>query len=216
MAKAPTTQEVLQITDSAKEKIAELMKARERDDQAVRVTILGGHPSGGLQTEFKFVDRTTRADDDVVQDVGLFEVHFDPQSAAQLDGAMVDYDATRYPGGFHIQHNSPAGSIPPSKEWDDPTASAVQRIIDTYINPAIASHGGWVLLLDVKDDTAYIEMGGGCQGCAMSYLTLKQGIEQAIMSAVPEIKKVVDTTQHEQGTNPYYKAATGGATSPLS
>jgi Fe-S cluster biogenesis protein NfuA len=95
----------------------------------------------------------------------------------------------------------------PTKEWDDPVAVEVQKIIDQQLNPAIAGHGGYVELLEVKGETAYIEMGGGCRGCAISQMTLKQGIERAILDNVPAIKKVVDTTDHDGGTNPYYAHA---------
>jgi Fe/S biogenesis protein NfuA len=80
----------------------------------------------------------------------------------------------------------------------------VQRVIENRINPQIASHGGFVTLLDVKDDTAYVSMGGGCQGCGMADVTLKQGIETMILESVPQIRRVLDTTDHAAGTNPFY------------
>jgi Fe/S biogenesis protein NfuA len=61
-----------------------------------------------------------------------------------------------------------------------------------------------VTLLDVKDDTAYVSMGGGCQGCGMADVTLRQGIETTILESVPEIRRVLDTTDHAAGTNPYF------------
>ena len=71
------------------------------------------------------------------------------------------------------------------------------------VNPGVASHGGFVNLLEVKDNVAYIQLGGGCQGCAQVDVTLKQGIEVAIQRQVPEIVAVRDTTDHAAGTNPY-------------
>jgi Fe-S cluster biogenesis protein NfuA len=79
----------------------------------------------------------------------------------------------------------------------------------------VGSHGGWVSLLDVRDDVVYIQLGGGCQGCGMADVTLKQGIEVRIREVVPSIKDVVDSTDHAGGTNPYYRPAKGGA-SPYS
>jgi Fe/S biogenesis protein NfuA len=84
-------------------------------------------------------------------------------------------------------------------------AQAVQDVLTNNINPAVASHGGWVQLLDVKEKVAYIELGGGCVGCGMVDVTLKQGIEVAIKEAVPEILAVVDRTDHASGTNPYFQ-----------
>ena len=81
----------------------------------------------------------------------------------------------------------------------------VSQILEEKINPMVAMHGGVISLLDVKDDKVYIEMGGGCQGCGMSAVTLKQGIETAIKDNFPEINEILDITDHAAGTNPYYK-----------
>ena len=89
-------------------------------------------------------------------------------------------------------------------------ALAVQKVIDEDINPAVASHGGVVTLLDVRDATAYIQLGGGCQGCGMADVTLKQGIEVRIREMVPSILGVVDTTDHAEGSNPYFRPSKGG------
>lgn len=83
----------------------------------------------------------------------------------------------------------------------------VQKILDEMINPAIAGHGGWVDLLDVKDNNVYVRLGGGCQGCGMVNVTLKQGIEATIREEVPQIAGVIDTTDHAGGSNPYYQPA---------
>ena len=82
----------------------------------------------------------------------------------------------------------------------------VQDLIDSSINPAIAAHGGWVDLLDVKDSVVYLQMGGGCQGCGAADITLKAGIEKLIKEEIPEISEVLDTTDHAAGSNPYYTA----------
>ena len=84
--------------------------------------------------------------------------------------------------------------------------SKVQELVDTSINPAIAAHGGWVELLDVKDSVVYLQMGGGCQGCGAADITLKAGIERLIKDEIPEITEVLDTTDHAAGENPYYTA----------
>jgi Fe/S biogenesis protein NfuA len=84
--------------------------------------------------------------------------------------------------------------------------SRVQELIDTMINPAVAGHGGWVDLVDVRDTTVYLQMGGGCQGCGAADITLKAGIERLIKEEIPEVSDVLDTTDHASGTNPYYTA----------
>jgi Fe/S biogenesis protein NfuA len=80
----------------------------------------------------------------------------------------------------------------------------VQELIDNSINPAVAGHGGFVQLLDVKDNKVYLQMGGGCQGCGAADITLKSGIERMIKEEIPEIEEVLDTTDHSAGSNPYY------------
>ncbi len=81
----------------------------------------------------------------------------------------------------------------------------IQQIIDQEVNPAVASHGGFITLIDVKDNQVFVELGGGCQGCGMANVTLKQGIETAVMQKVPEITAVLDITDHAGGDNPYYQ-----------
>jgi Fe-S cluster biogenesis protein NfuA len=80
----------------------------------------------------------------------------------------------------------------------------VQELFDNAINPAVAGHGGYIELIDVKDTTVYIRMSGGCQGCGAADITLKAGIERMIFEEVPEVTEVLDTTDHASGANPYY------------
>jgi Fe/S biogenesis protein NfuA len=80
----------------------------------------------------------------------------------------------------------------------------VQHVLNTQINPSVAGHGGVVRLIDVKDNVVFIQMGGGCQGCGMANVTLKQGVEVAIRAAVPEVGDILDTTDHAAGRNPFY------------
>ena len=80
----------------------------------------------------------------------------------------------------------------------------VQQLLDQQVNPALAAHGGFASLVKVEGSAAHVSMGGGCQGCAVSALTLRDGIEAAILANVPEITEVVDTTDHGAGENPFY------------
>ena len=92
-----------------------------------------------------------------------------------------------------------------------PMGLAVRRVLDEDINPAVASHGGHISLVDVQDDRVFIRLEGGCQGCGMADVTLKQGVEVEIKRAVPEVMAVLDVTDHAGGTNPYYQQGKGGA-----
>ncbi len=78
-------------------------------------------------------------------------------------------------------------------------------VLDRDVNPSIASHGGHAKLAAIEGATAYLRLGGGCQGCGMATVTLSQGIEVAITQTVPEINRVVDVTDHASGTNPYFE-----------
>ena len=81
----------------------------------------------------------------------------------------------------------------------------VEQVLDTQVNPMVASHGGRISLLDVKENVVYLEMGGGCQGCGMAAATLKQGVERLIREFVPEVGDILDVTDHAAGRNPYYQ-----------
>lgn len=81
----------------------------------------------------------------------------------------------------------------------------IQKILDEMINPAVAGHGGFVEVLEVKDNIAYLRLGGGCQGCGMVNVTLKQGIETTLKDEIPQLTGVIDQTDHAGGTNPYYQ-----------
>lgn len=86
----------------------------------------------------------------------------------------------------------------------DSIRARVEEVIEKMINPAVASHGGFIQLMDIKNNDIYIKMGGGCQGCASSQATLKQGVEQTFRREIPDLGAVYDMTNHEEGETPYY------------
>jgi Fe-S cluster biogenesis protein NfuA len=83
----------------------------------------------------------------------------------------------------------------------------VQEILDDEINPQVAAHGGYISLLDVQGTRVFIQLGGGCQGCAMSAATLKHGVEATLKAHIPEITEILDTTDHAAGSNPFFQGA---------
>lgn len=107
----------------------------------------------------------------------------------------------------HIHSGSPAVSeeyaraLPPESE----IRKQVQHLLDREINPALGMHGGWVELIDVKNNSIYLRMGGGCQGCGAANATLKLGIENSIRELIPQVGEILDTTDHAAGRNPYYQ-----------
>ena len=82
--------------------------------------------------------------------------------------------------------------------------SEIKKLFETSVNPALAQHGGFVELLGIRDNQAFIKMGGGCQGCQQSYNTVKNGIQSSVLAAIPTLAGVVDVTEHDLGTQPYY------------
>ena len=99
----------------------------------------------------------------------------------------------------------------PKPGLNTPEGTAIQTLLDDHINPSVAAHGGHIALVDVQEDTVYIRLEGGCQGCGMADVTLKQGIETEIKRVVPKIASVLDVADHAGGTNPYYQPGKSGA-----
>ena len=190
---------LLTVTDAAKQKIQSVVENEDAEVQGLRVKIEGRTATAfqyglGLETE--------PSSDDLIIDCGEFKVFVDPESAENLKGASIDYVEDLSTSGFKIDN-------PNTPTWDNSKAQAIQKVIDERINPSVATHGGHIDLLDVTDDTIYIHMGGGCQGCGMASVTLKQGVEALIQETFPEIKHIIDTTDHASGTNPYYASSKG-------
>jgi Fe-S cluster biogenesis protein NfuA len=109
----------------------------------------------------------------------------------------------------HLASGEPAVSdaLRAALPSEDEIRSRVIEVIETRINPAVAAHGGYVGLIDVKENTVYLQFGGGCQGCGQATATLKNGVEVEIRSAVPEVGEILDTTDHAAGRNPYFAPA---------
>ncbi len=99
---------------------------------------------------------------------------------------------------------STLSEMPENATAEDTIRAKVEHVLETQINPSVAGHGGRVSLLDIKGSVVYIKMGGGCQGCGMASVTLKQGIEKSIRHFVPEVSEILDVTDHHSGKNPYY------------
>ena len=190
---------LLSVTEAAQEKIHAVIEAEEVEVEGLRISI-----QGKTATAFQYsLGLATEAEtDDIVVECENFNVLVDAKSAPDLKGAIIDYVDDLNASGFNIEN-------PNAPTWDDPKAQKIQELIDERINPAVAAHGGQIELLNVDDDSIYIHMGGGCQGCGMANVTLKHGIEAMIQEVFPEIKHVIDTTDHASGTNPYYSPSKG-------
>lgn len=113
--------------------------------------------------------------------------------------------------GAQIRAHMCSGELPVSEEFvrnmpsEADIRKKVQGLLEREINPALGMHGGWVELIDVRKNSVYLRLGGGCQGCGAADVTLKQGIEKSIREKIPEVGEVLDTTDHAAGRNPYYQ-----------
>ena len=190
---------LLTVTETAQEKIHAVIAAEEVEVEGLRISI-----QGKTATSFQYsLGLATEAQpDDIVVECGNFNVLVDAKSAPDLQGAVIDFVDDLNSSGFNIEN-------PNTPTWDNPKAQQIQELIDERINPAVAAHGGQIELLNVEEDSIYIHMGGGCQGCGMANVTLKHGIEAMIQEVFPEIKNVIDTTDHAAGDNPYYAPSKG-------
>jgi len=188
--------QLLTVTPEAREKIDGVRTFNDFPDAMLRVRVMA-KDGPRFRYEIALEDPRERVEGDLVIDADGLNIAVDATSAVDLAGATIDLDPAVTGGGLRIDN--------PNEGWQDPVARAVQEVIDRQINPGVGSHGGMVTLVDVKDGTAFLRFGGGCQGCAAVDVTLKQGVETAIRAAVPSISAIVDATDHEAGANPYYQ-----------
>ncbi len=193
----------LTFTEKARDMVSSFMDTEEDGLQALRIAVEGSPFAPSY--ELTLVDAETRAEADVEVDAGVFTVLVDEGSVKRLDGAVVDFVETIQESGFQITPDPDAFS----SEMDDDgpsgaLAERVSQVLDTEINPAIAAHGGEIKLRDVQGTEIFIEMAGGCQGCAMSRMTLRQGVERMVSQSVPEVTAIHDVTDHASGDNPYF------------
>src|SRR5690606_37641695 len=122
-----------------------------------------------------------------------------------LRGATLDMPSTNGQQGLVLRNpNRPDPLGGAHIELSGTVEERVRQLLDGQINPSLAMHGGFAALDRVDGDTVYVTMGGGCQGCAVSAMTLREGIARSIKEAIPEVAEVIDTTDHALGENPYY------------
>jgi Fe/S biogenesis protein NfuA len=199
-----TSSNVIEISDVALERILELRNAETIPGLALGLRV-AGVGANGFVYETAFVRPEDVNEADHVEEHGELPVAIPPTSVGQLQGSVLDITEA---GGLVIRNPNPAtpelATEGDTVELTGTVEERITQLLDTHINPAIASHGGFVRLLNVDGSTAELEMGGGCQGCGLAAMTLRNGIESAIKHNIPEIEEIVDATDHMAGTNPYY------------
>lgn len=207
-ATTPSTDDVV-VMGVTPEALVKVLGVRDAEDDAgslaLRVEVTG--ISGIEYTYALSIDPVAEAaDDDVVYTVGELSVIVPAGSVAQLQGATLDLPSNPVQGGLVIRNpNRPNPLDGTDIELSGTLEEKLAQLLDKRINPALSAHGGTAELLRVEGTSAYILMGGGCQGCAMSAATLREGITVMIAQAIPEITEVIDATDHDHGENPYFE-----------
>jgi Fe/S biogenesis protein NfuA len=220
---------LLAITASALERVREFRAGAPEPSDRVLFVRVTGEAAGKYVCALSLEPLAKVRASDTVQHEGDLAIVIATDSVAKLRGATVDWSEDRLDSGFVvINPNKPAPApvvlpiLPmspaaapavrppvtvPGAGLDTDIARRVTAVLNRDVNPSIASHGGHAELAGIEGATAYLRLGGGCQGCGMATVTLSQGIEVAITQAVSEIDHVVDVTDHASGTNPYFEQA---------
>ena len=222
---------LLAITASALERVREFRAgAPEPSDRVLSVRVTG-EADGKYVCALSLEPLAKVRASDTVQHEGDLAIVIANDSVAKLRGATVDWSEDRLHSGFVVINPNkpppppvvlpilpmspstghavrpPPPPTMPGAGLDTDIARRVTAVLNHQVNPSIASHGGHAELAGIEGATAYLRLGGGCQGCGMATVTLSQGIEVAITQAVSEIDRVVDVTDHASGTNPYFEQA---------
>ena len=192
---------MIDISPEAQAYFRQLIERQGVGELGLRLKVLSpGTPRASCDLQFWPEDQ--RLDEDQRYAYDGFELFVPPDSSAWLSEAEIDFETDDAGGQLTIKAPNIKGAMPAD---DAPLAARVAWLIDAEINPQLASHGGRVALETITDDgEAVLRFGGGCHGCGMADVTLKQGIEKTLREAFPEISGVLDATDHASGENPYY------------
>lgn len=202
--------DVLKVTDAAKQIILEsLGEEPENENLALRVAVSGTEMSVNMIFEYSYDLSLQPLDEldegDLVGEVEELKIVIPTDSVEKLSGSELDVPSNPLQGGLVIRNpNRPDMEGKFDLSEADSVTERLASLLNNHVNPSLAAHGGYVELVKVEDSKAYLLMGGGCQGCAMSAATLHQGVAAIVMQHVPEIVDVIDVTDHAAGENPFY------------
>ena len=191
---------MIELSEPALQYFRHLLATQGGDAIGIRVSAVhAGTPKADARLEF--CESGDLQGDEWSLDCDGFALYVDADSAPWLDGAQIDYATNATGGQLTIRAPKIKGQVPGA---DASLAERVQYLIDSEINPMLASHKGRVALERVGDDGAvYLRFGGGCHGCGMADVTLKNGIEKTLRERIPEVSAVRDATDHATGAAPY-------------
>ncbi|MDT8408646.1 MAG: NifU family protein [Wenzhouxiangellaceae bacterium] len=192
---------MLTVTPSAREYFSRLLNEQATGTGLRLATSNPGTPSADVALNY-CPPGDEKAEDEAV-DCGDFILFVTPHSMQALDGAIIDFESNETGGELTIRAPGLKGHSPGD---DAPLHERVAWVLESRINPMVASHGGHVSLVEITEDRDIVlQFGGGCHGCGMVDVTLKQGIETQLREQLPEIRNVVDATDHSKGDKPYFE-----------
>ncbi len=199
---------MLTISESAQNHFRRLIEQQDIDGLGVRMqAVHAGTPKADCKLEF--CEQQDLGGDEWALDCSGFVLYVDAASMAYLDDAEVDYQANATGGQLIVRAPKIKGRAPAD---DASLSERIRHVLDTEINPQIAAHGGRVSLVEVAEgNIVVLQFGGGCHGCGMADVTLKQGIEGTLRARLPEIAQVRDATDHATGSNPYFRDGQGAS-----
>lgn len=191
---------MIDISESAQTYFRHLLQSQGGDAVGIRVSAVhAGTPKADARLEF--CESGDLLGDEWSLECEGFTLYVDAPSVRYLDGAQMDYVTQATGGQLTIRAPHIKGDVPGS---DASIVERVQYLIDSEINPMLASHKGQVSLVEVSaDGVVRLQFGGGCHGCGMVDVTLKDGIEKTLRERIPEITAVRDATDHATGAAPY-------------
>ncbi len=206
-----TANPILSITDKALKKILDIISDQPDGDELSLEIRIAGVRDGQFSYDLAMIGTGGIAPADHVETHGVLNVVIPADSVENVTGATLDVSRDLLNPGLVLDNpNGPSPQIAtdgPPPDLSGPVEQRIVQVLDQQVNPSIAAHGGVAELVAVEGGTAYLRLGGGCQGCGMASVTLGQGIERAIREAIPEITAVIDVTDHAAGQNPYFEAA---------
>lgn len=189
------------ITESAQTYLAGLLEKQEGDVDVRMFVLNPGTPEA--ETCLSFCREGDPKEDDEILQLESFKVYFEKRSAPYLEDAKVDFSEDKMGGQLTIR--APNSRVPKVSD-DSPLEDKVNYVLWNEVNPGLASHGGQVSLIEIADESiAVLKFGGGCQGCSMLDVTLKDGVEKTLLQQLPELTGVRDITDHSDNTNAYYQ-----------
>ena len=208
------TFEVLTLTDEARNVVLDALNAEEHSETLALYIEVTGTRGAGYAYDLYFSDRADAPEGAAIGNDGDVTIVVPPKSVDRLRGSRLEFASEGGGGLVLVNPNAPTPEeMNPGVPADilalgigGPLATLAIEVLESSVNPAIASHGGRadLIALDEEKKVAYLKLSGGCQGCAMSRLTLSQGIETQLIEAIPELTGVIDVTDHASGENPFY------------